>query len=352
MAELVINLHMHTCYSDGTGTHKQLALSALKTGVDVLLVTDHNVLVNNVDEYFTSGGKKVLLIAGEEIHDQNLTPQHNHLLVFGVKNELAILAGNTQALIDTINESKGISFIAHPVEKAMPAFGESEISWINWNIKGFTGLEIWNGFSELKSISRGKLDAIVYAFFPELIPHHPEPDTLHIWDELLNNGQRVVAVGGSDAHALYIPLGPFRKTIFPYVYHFSAINTHILTPHPLTGEIEIDKEMIYSALSSGNCFVGNELPFPTYGFRFSAQSRNKQIIMGEEMSIDEPVTLQCNLPSIGEIRLLKNGQCVKEIIGESLVFSTGEPGVYRIEGYKKYLGKLRGWIFSNPIYLR
>ena len=32
MHEIVINLHMHTRYSDGTGTHKDIAEAAIKTG--------------------------------------------------------------------------------------------------------------------------------------------------------------------------------------------------------------------------------------------------------------------------------------------------------------------------------
>jgi len=31
---------------------------------------------------------------------------------------------------------------------------------------------------------------------------------------------------------------------------------------------------------------------------------------------------------------------------------TTEPGSYRLEAYRRYLGKKRGWIFSNPIYVR
>jgi hypothetical protein len=31
---------------------------------------------------------------------------------------------------------------------------------------------------------------------------------------------------------------------------------------------------------------------------------------------------------------------------------TAEPGVYRIEAYRRYLSKRRGWIYSNPIYVR
>jgi len=352
MYELTINLHMHTTYSDGTGSHADLGHAALKTGVDVLLVTDHNVLVQGVDAYYHEGKKRVLVLACEEIHDQGRVPQKNHLLVFGADEELATLADNPQTLVSAVRRLGGLSFIAHPVESAMPDFGETAISWEDWTVTGLTGIEIWNGFSELKSIARGKLDTVFYAFFPEAIPHGPLPETLHIWDDLLAKGQRLVAIGGSDAHALRIPLGPFHKTVFPYEYHFSTINTHTLTPKPLTGKLAEDRQMVFEALAAGHCFVGNDLPAPTHGFRFSAQSREANVMMGDETAMTGPVTLQIKLPTIAEIRLIKNGRCIKKTTGESLVYVTNDPGFYRVEAYKRYLGKSRGWIFSNPIYLK
>ncbi|HCR71516.1 MAG TPA: histidinol-phosphatase, partial [Anaerolineae bacterium] len=38
MHEITINLHMHTRYSDGSGTHKDIATAAFKAGVDVVIV--------------------------------------------------------------------------------------------------------------------------------------------------------------------------------------------------------------------------------------------------------------------------------------------------------------------------
>jgi predicted metal-dependent phosphoesterase TrpH len=49
MHEIVVNLHMHTRYSDGTGTHKDIAHAAIKCGLDAVIVTDHNVLVQGVE---------------------------------------------------------------------------------------------------------------------------------------------------------------------------------------------------------------------------------------------------------------------------------------------------------------
>lgn len=353
MHELTVNLHLHTVYSDGGGTHADLARAALKTGVDVLLVTDHNVRVQGVDGYFREGGKRTLVLVGEEIHDQARLPQKNHLLVFGAERELAAFAESPQVLIAAARAAGGLSFLAHPVDPAMPAFGEDDISWEDWSVRGFTGIELWNGFSEIKAVAKTKLAGIFYAFFPEFLPHGPLPETLRIWDDLLAKGARVVAVGGSDAHARKMSLGPIHRTIFPYEYHFSTVNTHLLTPSPLTGDLETDRRMILAALEAGHCFVGNDLPARTNGFRFTAQGRGAEAIQGDEIPLEKGVTLQVKLPArADECRLLKDGKVIRKLAGEACTHLAAEPGVYRVEAYRRFLGKLRGWIFSNPIYLR
>jgi hypothetical protein len=351
MHELIINLHVHTIYSDGSGTYAELGQAALKTGVDVLLVTDHNVLVKGMDAYYRNGEKQTLVLTCEEIHDQKRQPQKNHLLVFGTDQELSPLADNLQILINKIRSLGGLSFIAHPMDQALPAFGEADISWDDWTVSGFTGIELWNGFSELKSVARGKLDAILYAYFPQAIPHGPLPQTIHIWDDLLSKGLHVVAVGGSDAHASHVSMGPLHKTIFPYEYHFTPINTHVFTPMPLTGNLTQDRKMVFDALAAGHCFIGYDLPAPTRGFQFLAKNEDSTVIMGDKITTYGAVTLQGKFPSKAEIRLIKDGKCIKSLHGETIMQVTNEVGVYRIEAYKSFLGKSRGWIFSNPIYL-
>ena len=72
---------MHTKYSDGTGTHGDIIKAALAAGLDAVITTDHNVLVNGPAGYYQEGDRKVLLMVGEEVHDQTADPQKNHLLV-------------------------------------------------------------------------------------------------------------------------------------------------------------------------------------------------------------------------------------------------------------------------------
>ncbi len=352
MQEIIINLHMHTRYSDGSGSHQDIAAAALRCGLDAVIVTDHNVLVRGVEGYVRDGTRKVLMLVGEEVHDQDREPQKNHLLVFGTDKETATLADDPASLIKAVRDSGGLSFIAHPTDPAAPVFRETDIDWVDWSVSDFTGIELWNGLSELKTLVHTKLHGAFYAFFPSLVAHAPMAATLQKWDQLLLNG-RVVAIGGSDAHALQLQMGPLRRVIYPYDFHFRAINTHAFIPDALSGDAAIDRRVIYRALAAGHCFVGYDLLMSTRGFRFTGHGRESAAILGDEIPGRGGVTLQARLPSFGEIRLLRNGRVIRAAKRtQALTYLAAEPGAYRIEAYRNHMGQRRGWIFSNPIYVQ
>lgn len=352
MHEIVINLHMHTRYSDGHDSHAEIVQAALRCGLDAVIVTDHNVLVNGPEDYYREGDRRVLLLIGEEIHDQARQPQKSHLLVFGVEKEMATLASEPQRLIDTVRRAGGLSFIAHPYDPAAPAFKEDDISWADWQLQGYTGIELWNGMSEFKARLKSKLHGVYYALNPRQIARGPFPDVLRKWDELLVAGQRVVAIGGSDAHGLPVQMGPLRRTIFPLDFHFRAINTHLILPTPLRGDPVEDRRLIINTLARGRAFIGYDLPAPTRGFRFTAQGKDRTASIGEDISAQNGVTMQIRLPRPTECRLIKDGKVAKIWKKrETCTYITTEPGVYRVEVYIDYLGQRRGWIFSNPIYV-
>jgi len=59
------------------------------------------------------------------------------------------------------------------------------------------------------------------------------------------------------------------------------------------------------------------------------------------------------LPEIADIRLFKDGKVIgKWPHMQACTHITTEPGIYRVEVHRKYLGRKRGWIFSNPIYVK
>ena len=355
MNEITLNLHMHTRYSDGSGSHADIAQAALRAELDAVIVTDHNVWVQGPEGYYKEGNKRVLMIIGEEIHDQDRDSQKNHLLVVGADQELAQYADEPQSLINAVNKAEGLCFIAHPYDPNQPTLGEVgiNIEWVNWDVHSYTGIEIWNSLSEFKGRINSKLQAVFLAFFPRFTNITPNLKTLQKWDEILANGKRIVAVGGSDAHAIHASMGILHRVIYPYEFHFKGINNHLLLEEKLSGDSILDKRMILTALRAGHNFVGYDIPAPTKGFRFTAQGKLDTAIMGEKLPAKGGVTLQAHLPALAEIRLVKDGEVIKEWKKQQVcTHITKELGVYRIEAYKRYLGRKRGWIFSNPIYLR
>jgi hypothetical protein len=351
MIELVGNMHMHTPYSDGAKWHADIAADAISAGLDFIIVTDHNVWVDGIEGYYENELGRVLLLVGEEIHDMRRNPQANHFLAYGAEKELSPYARDPQKLINKTVESGGYGFLAHPFDPAAPNIGEDSLGWFDWDVEGFTGLEIWNFMSNFKGHLGGRLRSLRAAYGPEKTIIGPEKKTLQKWDELLASGKRVAAVGSSDAHGLTYKMGPLSRTIFPYEFLFRAVNTHILIKEELRGDLSHDKDLILSALGKGNGWVAYDLPGSTSGFRFSGQGKDKGI-MGDLIKFEAGATLQVLAPSQCRIVMIRNGEIVAAVENQlNLTHLPIEPGAYRAECYIDHLGQERTWILSNPIYI-
>lgn len=352
MHEVKIALHIHTKYSDGNANHQELIEIASEAGLDGIFTTDHNILVNGLEGYYDHDYGKVMLMVGEEVHDRYLQPPGNHLLVLGTGQEMSPYAADPQRLIDTINRLQGLSFIAHPNEDALERFGELKYPWRKWDIQNFTGIELWNQMSEFKSVSKSLTYVVINAFFPARMSLGPLESTLALWDELISTRNNpIVAVGGCDAHEIIKYFGPIKIKLYPYLHHFKSVTTHLLLPKPLSGDFIIDRKMVLDALRSGHCFVAYDLPFSTKGFRFSVNGSEGQSIMGDQVKAGEGMTFQIKLPKKSPCRLFKDGKLINEWSNrEVCTHITTEKGVYRVEAYIPFKGKMRGWIFSNPIY--
>ena len=352
--EYIGNMHMHTPYSDGEAIHSQIADAALAAQLDFVIVTDHNIWVDNVQGYYGDANQGyVLLLTGEEVHDTTRHPQVNHCLVYNTSQEMSQYADDPQNLIDEVNKSGGLTFLAHPFDKEVNWHDIGAIAWVDWNIQGYTGIEVWNYMSCFKDVLETPFKSIRRVFEPEKSVIGPRQETLTFWDSLLAKGQRVVGIGNSDAHGTIFKMGPVKHTIFAYDYLFSCVNTHILTSSAFTGEVDHDSKIIYTSLAKGQVFISYQVLGKASGFRFSAQDgRGRAAQMGESIRVGRGITLQIITPQRSHIKLIRHGKiiaCDKNI--ENLTKVVLQPGAYRVEVWRNYQGKERCWILSNPIYI-
>lgn len=341
------NIHMHTTFSDGMGRPEDLIAAAGRAKLDFIIVTDHNVLIDQQQEGWHDG---VLTLFDIEVNDPGLKPEHNHCLTLGVREDVTPFAASPQGLIDAVRERGGLTFFAHPIEKTSPLIPET-YPWTDWDLEGNTGIELWNFMSEFRPYASSKIRAIAVGYFPWWYSTGPYPEMLARWDEMLQR-QPTVAIGGSDAHATVFNIGPIRRTFLSYDYCFRSVNTHILTAEPFTDDLEHDRGLVYEALQNGRCWIGYDRVHASDGFRFSAAQNGVVATMGASLPSGKPVTFEIETPAEADIRLIRAGAgMVAGGQGCSLRFTTSEPGAYRVEAWKRWRGKMRGWVFANPIYV-
>ena len=346
--EYVCNLHIHSQYSDGAADYPEIIHHAQRAGLDVIIVTDHNSYPEGEDGWYGN----TLVLTGQEVN----RPDHehvNHLLVFDAGEDVVDYADDPALLIERVRVLGGLSFLAHPFERADDLSGEPEIPWQRWDVSGYTGIELWNYMSEFKSYMREPLSALLYILWPRLAMTGPFPETVAKWDHLLGEGHAVYAVGGSDAHGTLYQLGPIRWPILGYRHLFNAVNTHLLLTDGWTGDVERDGALVYDALSHGRAFIGYDGLGSTRGFRFWAERRDDQFEMGQAIRAGRSAEFVVLTPALAHIRLMLNGFCVAEVAqGTELRHTSRTPGIYRVEAYRRYALKERAWILSNPIMMQ
>ncbi len=361
------NIHMHTTHSDGTGSFEVLIDGAVQGGLDFVFVTDHNVLVRGEEEGYRRG---VLTLVGQEVHDTEREVSGNHMLCLGVETDVSGQAKDPQQLIDAVRQQNALSFLAHPIEQGTRLFSNT-YPWDNWEVSGYCGVELWNFLSSFRGFTTSLPRAMLVAYFPHRFTVGPLPEMLKKWDELTQE-RPVVALGGTDVHAVIYRKGPITKRFMNYEECARALNTHVLTSVPFLGQpeggdtdfrhqsVQHDREVVLDGLRQGHCWVGYDLAGPTKGFRFWAEAGagaadNESVaIMGDTVQLPAGggLRLQVRAPDRAEVRLLRNGRVIAQGHTDELSYDVRDPSVYRVEVWKHRWGKLRGWIFSNPIYVR
>ncbi len=331
-------IHVHSRYSDGSGSLKEIVESANQAGLDYFIITDHHTL-RHKQEGAEGWHKKTLVLVGQEI-----SPRLNHYLALGIEKPILPEGMDVQEYIDEVNRQGGLGFIVHPDSPRKRSLPLRERPWSAWEAKNFTGLELWSYMYDwIGPVNIFNL--LYYVFHPARAIKGPSKSALRRWDELTQK-RPVVVIGGVDAHARHIiPPGIFK--VFPYRQLFSTIRTHILTP-PFQTDLDHDRSLVYSALRRGNSYISYDYLAEASGLRFSANTKDEEVIMGDEIEFSPGLTLRVSSPRSAHLRLISNRQVVKEKEDKNLEMPLTKRGVYRLEVYLEE----KPWIFTNPIYVR
>jgi hypothetical protein len=344
MHDLACVVHLHSLYSDGTGTVPEIARAARRARADVVLLTDHDTLEAK-DRGEEGWYGDVLLLVGTEVSPR----RRNHYLAFGLDREIDHDGLDAAGICRAVREAGGFGFAAHPFSRGSDRFRDRApgMPFEDLECEALDGIELWSFVNDTGEAVGSIADVLRFMAMPAWVLDHPPERNLRVWDELCRS-RRVVAIGGLDAHQFGKRIGPFVPLrVMAYSRSFRFIRTHALCEEPPSGELEHDRAQVYGALRAGRCYIAVDSVAPARGFRFEAD----ELAMGAEAPAGRR-TLRAEVPLPARLRLLRDGVELASAEGTALEHEVEEPGVYRIEAYRRAKGRERTWILSNPIYLR
>jgi len=221
------DLHTHTLASDGVHTLEELAFKAKRHNLDFIAVTDHN--------QFVSADRLPLADAVTMIPGVELTHYDGHANFTGVDVPFeGTFATNDHdeiiKLFRTAHDRGALITINHPFDPAC-SFR------LDMNMLPFDCIEIWNG-----PMRESNLRAVGY------------------WHQMLCNGNKIPAVGGSDYHrdTPFIFLGGPTTCVYTDSAGKSDILAALRAGHSYISFAPNGPEC---ELTCGNAIMGDSLPF-------------------------------------------------------------------------------------------
>lgn len=328
-------IHIHTTYSDGSGSLEEIIALAKEAGMDFIVITDHDTLRPLYDGWqgYHDG---VLVIVGVEVSPKDGA----HILAFGASDAQNYKYLTEAECLEVINAQGALAFLAHPEGAYRRNLGIDLERWRLWMHSGFSGIEVWSFMHDwIKGFRWHKL--FDYHKRPLAKIAGPEPHLVTIWDQL-NARRRVAGIAALDAHAKKLLWMKF----FPYEFLFKTTLTYVECA-PLSGDADSDVKAVVGALAGARCFMAYEPDASAKGFRFTAHGSGADANMGDRVRSRGIGSLVVEAPDLCNIRLIRDGKVVEETTTDNLELADPGPGAWRAEAW------LEGfpWIFSNHIVL-
>jgi len=129
------DLHIHTTFSDGISSPKEMVEAAIEKGINCICITDHGETKGAVEAMKFGFDKNILVIPGIEVLSKSGD-------ILGINIKKIIPNGlSVQETIKEIRKQNGIAIIPHPFDRPLVGFwgGGKEIQTLDLD-----GIEIFN----------------------------------------------------------------------------------------------------------------------------------------------------------------------------------------------------------------
>ncbi len=268
------DLHCHTHHSDGTGSLEHLLERAAEAGLDFLAVTEHNT-ISHYPELAAYRGP-ILLIPGQEV-----TTYKGHLNAWGCDRWLDFRVRTPQDMAWVVEQARrggALVSINHPKYDGP--------DWELGQDLDVDCVEVWQA--------------------PWFVSNY---ESLAFWERMLNAGQRVVGVGGSDCH---VAPSPAQQSL-PY----------LAQPTTWVWAEALSVRGILDGIRAGHVHISSAPAGPR--LRFTAEARGQTAMAGDALRPAAGDTLRFRVGAQGGdglwLRIIANGREVARWIVKGDDFS-------------------------------
>jgi hypothetical protein len=347
--DLTCAIHLHSTFSDGTGTVPEIVRAARRAGVDVVLLTDHDDMRGREYEGWH---EDVLLLVGCEVSPRG----ENHYLAFGIDEPVDHAGRSPGEICAAVADAGGFGFAAHPFSAGPRIVDRAGMPWRDLDCDGLAGIELWSFVTDTGEAVGSWREALRFVVSPGRVMTGPPERNLREWDRM-NRARRVVGIGGLDAHQFgRRVLGRWVVRPMGYARSFRQLRTHVWPRELPTGEVDHDRAQVFDALREGRCYIAADALAPARGFRWWADGE------GVHARLPRPAD---------ELRLVRDGEVVEVLrdaaeldrpfdardrearfeAGGGAASGAGPAAApsYRVEARLRVHGADRTWILSNPV---
>jgi hypothetical protein len=377
-------MHVHAEDSAHTGgTRPELLAACQRTGVNIVLLTNHvRPPVDFIKDSWRGLRAGVLFIPGAE---------HEGFLSYPMQSILKRKTNTRDDYIKLVKAGGGNIFLSHIEERP------------DWPTKQLTGMEIYNHHADFKPeieflrwLPQTLADPDGIAQVQQFLREYPQEffganqdylsDYIRKWDADSQH-HRVTGIAANDCHHNQVitikVAAPDTVTMWltgdkeptftvkahraprvpeltngkqigdviavididPYDRSLRYVTTHILAK-------QLTETSVRQALHQAHAYVSHDWLCDPTGFAFVVNNGSRQVgVMGDEVKFVAGMKLSIAAPTSGLIRLFRNGVVVQEVKGDTLDFAVAETGTYRAEIWLELDGEWRPWIYANPIRL-
>ena len=309
------DLHTHTFHGDGRWSVRGVLESADSNNLDFVAITEHNTFTHHAEiEFEQKKFPKMLVLNGQEV-----TTYGGHINVWGLPNgewvDFRVTPGKKKSAKRIASEAEKLGAIASINHPTMDCGG---CNWTYGKWDQMASVEVWNATWD-----------------------EQDEATLKKWDELLQKGSRITAIGSSDSHQR-----PEEPSDYP-------TNLAIGEPTVFIGAKELTKESLFEAIKTGRVMM---MENSRRLINFIANDKFKigdsiKIKKGEKISF---LIFIKGFPEDSEVSWISSGKILEqseighENFSAKSSFEFNENSYLRLE-IRGPNNKMRA--FTNPIYI-